>query len=389
MHTLRKKIQHREHREATEDTEGERHSSIWRDAYSISQLSLCNFLLVSVLLAEIPAAAQGKPLMAIDQECTAFAMAADGRVVYAVRRTITKNKFQMERDDIWIAEPGGRRRRIVEGEKLVRGTGPFSYQVHALHWSPDGRRVVADLETKSMSDEEGSTQDVEMGLLLDENGKEIKISGADSMISGAVNAEWLGDGATVGFLKEEIKPALLFSLNTVNPATGRTARIFENTGYAAVAWLTKRNLAAAVERDAQLSRPAVLVLLDIVKQTRKELARLETFSGGLSISPSGEKIAYYKDLETLEVIEVPHPEKARQVHALVGAYRWTPDERRILLKPGAENKSNVLELVNIENGNAEPILHGLTYRDFEISPDGRQVAVRIPGKGNIEVYPLR
>jgi hypothetical protein len=86
---------------------------------------------------------------------------------------------------------------------------------------------------------------------------------------------------------------------------------------------------------------------------------------------------------------VAHPEKIKQVHALVGAYRWAPDERRILLKPGAENKSNILELVNIADGNAEPILHGLTFRDFDISPDGQRVAVRIPGKGNIEVYPLR
>jgi hypothetical protein len=89
------------------------------------------------------------------------------------------------------------------------------------------------------------------------------------------------------------------------------------------------------------------------------------------------------------VREVAHPEKAIKVHALVGNYRWSADESRILLKPGADNKSNVIQWVTIADGATDPILHGLTYRDFEISPDGRQIAVRIPGKGNIEVYPLR
>jgi len=381
MQNQTKRINHR-------DTEGTEKKASTRLPGDLNVHSLCRAAFFCFWLAAMPAAAQEKPLLSIDQECTAFSMAPDGRVVYAVRHTFSRKKFQMERDDIWMAEANGKHRRIVEGEKLIRGTGPFSYQVHALRWSPDGRRLVADLETKAMNEEEGTTQDVEMGLLLDENGREIKIEGADSMIPGGIKAEWLADGATVGFFKEEMKPGLLYSLNMVVPATGRTTRVFENTGYAAGAWLAKRNLAVAIERDAQLSGPPVLVLLDVVKQTRKELARLEAFTGGLSISPSGEKIAYYRDLETLEVIEVAHPEKTKQVRALYGEYRWTPDERRILLKPGAENKSNVIELVNISDGNAEPILHGLTFRDFDISPDGRQVAVRIPGKGNIEVYPL-
>jgi dipeptidyl aminopeptidase/acylaminoacyl peptidase len=384
MQNRTKKINHRGHRD-TEDTEKKASARLLSD---LKFLALCGSVLFCFWQAAAPAGTPEKPLLSIDQECTAFSMAADGRVVYAVRHTFSKKKFQMERDDIWMADAGGRRRRIVEGEKLIRGAGPFSYQVHALRWSPDGRRLVADLETKSMNEEEGTEQDVEMGLLLDENGREIKIEGADSMIPG-INVEWLADGATVGFFKEEGKPGLTFSLNTVQPATGRTARLFESSAFAAAAWLAKRNLVVAVERDAQLSGQPVLVLLDVVKQTRKELARLETFSGGLSISPSGEKVAYYKDLETLEVIEVAHPEKIKQVHALVGAYRWPPDERRILLKPGVENKSNVIELVNIADGNVEPILHGLTFRDFDISPDGQRVAVRIPGKGNIEVYPLR
>lgn len=401
MQTQKKKIKHRGHRGHREEREkGTRAKKlgifILRDFLSFLSLctlrplcyAVCFFFLMAIAAA--PAGAQEKPLLSIDQECTAFAMAPDGRVVYAVRHVFSKRpfKYDMERDDLWMMDANGKRRRIVEGEKLVRGNAPFSYQVRSLRWSPNGQRLVANLMTSAVIDDDGTTRDQDMALLLDDSGKEIKIEGGDSVIPGGLNAEWLADGVTVGYLLEEMKPGLLFSLNTVRPVAGRGARIFENADYAAAAWLAKKNLAVAVERDRQLSGPAVLVLLDVIKQTRKELARLETFAGGLSISPSGEKVAYYRDLETIEVREVAHPEKVTRVRALVGPYRWAPDERRILLKPGAENKSNIIQWVYLADGRTEPILHELTFRDFELSPDGKQVGVRIPGKGNIQVFPL-
>jgi hypothetical protein len=35
-----------------------------------------------------------------------------------------------------------------------------------------------------------------------------------------------------------------------------------------------------------------------------------------------------------------------------------------------------------------PILHGLTFRDFAISPDGRTLGVIPPGKRNLLLFPL-
>jgi len=344
---------------------------------------------VAAVLLALPARAQEKPLYSIDQECTAFSLAADGRVVYSVRHVFSKKRFQMERDDIWVMEAGGKRRRILEGAKLVRGTGPFSYQVRSLRWSPDGQRVVANLATKSMTDEEGVAQDADLVIVLEENGKEMKALETENAVEGGSNAEWMGDSATLGFLKEEMKPSLLFSINTAKVGTGRATRIFDKTVFAAVAWSGKRNLAVAVERDEKLSGPPVLVLLDVIKQTRTELAKLEEFAGGLTISPSGDRVAYYRDLESLEVRDVRHPGKPIHVRALMGKYEWSGDERRILVKPGAENKSNTLEWITVADGQREPILHDLTFRDFDISPDGKQLAVRIPGKGNIVVYAVR
>jgi dipeptidyl aminopeptidase/acylaminoacyl peptidase len=333
--------------------------------------------------------AQEKPLYSIDQDCTAFSLAPDGRVVYSVRHVFTQKRFQMERDDIWVMVPGGKRWKILEGAKLVRGTGPFSYQVRSLRWSPDGQRVAANLLTKSMTDEEGVEQDADLALVLDGGGKDAKTIEAANAIEGAINAEWLSDSITLGFLKEEMKPNLLFSLHTMKAGQTGEKRIFEKSMVAAVAWAGLRNLAVAVERDEKLSAAPVLVLLDLVKQTRTELAKLDEFAGGLSISPSGEKVAYYRDMETLEVREVRHPGKPFRVRALIGKYAWSTDERKVLVKPGAENKSNTLEWITLADGQREPILHDLTFRDFEISPDGKNLAVRIPGKGNIVVYPLR
>src|SRR5713101_253568 len=127
MQDLTKKINHGGHGD-TEDTERNARTRLPGD---LNVISLCTSVLFCFSLAAMPAGTLEKPLLSIDQECTAFSMAADGRVVYAVRHTFTKNKIQMERDDIWMADAGGKRRRIVEGEKLIRGTGPFSYQVHA------------------------------------------------------------------------------------------------------------------------------------------------------------------------------------------------------------------------------------------------------------------
>jgi len=36
----------------------------------------------------------------------------------------------------------------------------------------------------------------------------------------------------------------------------------------------------------------------------------------------------------------------------------------------------------------QPIFHDLEYPEFAISPDGRNIAIIDPGKGNLSVYPL-
>ncbi len=369
-------------------------------------------ILFLLLCLSAPARAQETPTLTVDETCTAFAYAPDGRIAYAVRHILTTRRLEIQRDDIWLIGQDGKRRRIVSGEKLIQGPrglrdpAPFSYAVQSLRWSPDGTRLTVEMLTSQMINQRGDTQEGVVTLLLDENGKEIKIAGADSIIPDGVNAAWLADGVTVVYLQEAVKPKLLYSIHSVRPVAGRGGVLFAEHAFVAAAWNAKQNAGAAVERDRSLSGPPRLVSLDLIKETRRELAMLDGYVGGLSLSPSGTKIAYFRDHEVLEIRELAAPERVARLRVAFGAYHWAADEHRILLKRGLERRSGdlawvavpALDASSIKPGSGappaaevelRPVLHGLTFRDFELSPDGRFLAVTQPGKRNLLVYPVQ
>src|SRR5271154_658862 len=147
---------------------------------------LCLLACIILALCAIPPArAQDldKPVQTIDEEITAFAFAPDGRIVYAVRRPYKTKKYDLEHDDIWVQDAGGKRRRILQGDKFTRGDRPFTYTVDAFRWSPNGRVILAQFFTTALLDEYGKTQDATATLVLEENGKEVKLGGTDSFIN--------------------------------------------------------------------------------------------------------------------------------------------------------------------------------------------------------------
>lgn len=370
--------------------------------FHFSTLLLC-FCLIIFCLFSAPAAAQfaQAPLISVDEECVAFAFSNDGRIVYAVRRVYSQRRWELQRDDIWVVWPDGKRKRIVDGQKLVKSPVPFSYSVQFLRWSPDGTKLTAQLATSQVVDERGNTQDSLVTLLLDDAGKEIRISGADSIIPEGVHATWLADGVSVVYLTETVKPGLLYSMNLVRPVGGRGMPIFDKSTFVAVAWDAKRNAAIAVERNETLAGPPTLVWLDIPQRQRRELATLDAYLGLLSLSPSGKRVAWFRDQNTLEVRDLSAPEKtASTVKIPYGAFDWSGDETRILLRrgqqdrlgdsgrPGSARRSGDLLWVNLADGKLESVLSGLTYRDFALSPDGKLLAVTEPGKRALAVYPV-
>jgi dipeptidyl aminopeptidase/acylaminoacyl peptidase len=343
-------------------------------------------IVAAVALAAAPGAAQAQPETTISETVLAMAWAPDGRLVYAVERIIRVRRVEMQRDDIWVLGTDGRRRRIVNGEKLVQGGAPFSYSVRSLRWSPDGRRIVAELITSQIIDQRGTRREGWLTLLLDETGKEIKIQGADSVIPGGYEPAWLGDGVTVAYLAEAVEPRLLYSVFAVRPVAGRGWRMFDQHTFAAVAWNAKEQWAVAVERSADLTGPLMLVRLDLVSQQRTELTELEQFSGQLTISPSGKQVAYFRDPNTLEVRALDAPEKVTSLGVPLGSYQWDLDERRILLRRGTDRRAGALAWVYLEDGRIVELLHRLGFRDFALAPDGRRVAVTQPGARHLLIY---
>jgi hypothetical protein len=374
----------------------------------------------AILLSAPFCQAQEKLSFKIDDEVTRFAFSTDGRVAYAVRHVFSEKKIELQRDDVWIAERDGKKRRILQGEKFVRGSGPFSYLVRGLSWSPDGTKLTVELATSEMINENGDTREGVITLLLDDSGKEIQIAGGDSVIPGAVNAAWLADGVNIVYLTavqpETPRPLSektpnkekLFTVSRVQVSGGAATTMFLGEKFTASEWNTTKGTGLAIRHaldtigTVTLSVPVHLIALDLVRQTSRDLATLDGYAGGLSISPSGDKAAYWVSNEQLEVREIGSPNRVARVRVILGTLAWARDEKRVLVKQGPAAKSgNIVwaalpplspvaagAKVPTQDVPLQPILHGLEFRQFDISPDGSEVGVVEPGRRNLLVYAL-
>jgi len=366
---------------------------------------LCSLVCAVVGCCSLPSArAQNldKPLQSIDEEITAFAYAPDGRVVYSVYRHFKTKEYDLEHDDIWLQEANGKRRRLLEGQKYTRGNRPFSYIVNSFRWSPNGRMILAEFLTTTVVDDSGRAEDSFQTLLFDDSGREVHINKGDNVILDAASPFFLPDNATIAFLYEAVKPRMLFSLKSTRLDLGSLKSPQDGRTFREVAPIPGTISIVAVEQDHSMTGPNRLQRLDLFTDNDKELATLESYEGGLSVSPSGKKVAYFIDKEILEVRDLAALNHVARVRIGLGFFRWSPDEARILLKRAIEKKSGDLVWIDVPPtapipSNHEipvaqptpiPLLHGLSFRDFSISPDGRSLAVIIPGKRNLLVFPL-
>ena len=343
-----------------------------------------------------------KPAQVIDEEITAFAFAPDGRIVYAVRRPFKTKRYDLEHDDIWVQDAGGKRRKIFQGDKFTRGERPFTYAVDSFRWSPNGHTILAQLFITALVDDAGKTEDAIATLVLEDNGKEVKLGGTDSFVNPAADAMWLADNSTIVYATPGVKQTpQLYSFRYTNTATGPAGNCFEGRTFISAEPILRTNSAIAVERDKAQSGPPRLQQLELLAQDDRELATLDGYAGSLSVSPRGHRVAYFIDNEILEVRDISHPTfVARLRVGFGGIVRWSADETQILVKRAPEKKSgdivsiNVPELtvpvagrpVPIQEPTLNPVLHGLALRDFAISPDGRFLAVVPPGKRNLQLF---
>jgi dipeptidyl aminopeptidase/acylaminoacyl peptidase len=341
-----------------------------------------------------------KPVMNVDEEVTAFAYAPDGRIVFSVRRMFKTKKYDLQRDDIFIAESNGKRRRILEGQKFTHGDKPFTYQVESFTWSPNGHIVAVQLFTTTVDPEDEHHDDARALLLLDDQGRELHPRGNDPLVTEAEQPMWLRDNGTLVYLTEEISTRELFSMHYLYMSSGPETKVFEGRTFAAAVRIPGSNSAIAIERDRNMEGPPRMQRLELLQQEDKELATLDGYFGGLSISPSGTKAAYFLDREVLEVRDLEKPGRVARMRVGLGVVQWNAEETQIYVKRTVEKKSadlvsfRVPGLAEFRKGQVVPVLepeprqllHGLAIREYGLSADGRYLAVVLPGKRNLQVF---
>ena len=388
-------------------------------------LTAIPFVFAALFIFSAECKAQDNPILKIDDDITRFAYSAGGRIAYATRHVFSVKKVDLQRDDIWIYEPDGKKHRILDGQKFVRGTGPFSYTVHSIQWSPDGTKLAVELSTSEMINERGQTNEGVSTLLLDDSGREITIAAKDGLIPGASDCSWMADGTTVVCLfevqpltklpasqqRQEQQPKVdpMFILARVTMTSGPEASIFAGRKYRAFAWNTVRGDGVGIElagnpaiEPASPAGPIKLVAIDPARATSRDLGIIEGYAGGLSVSPSGKKAAYWIDNGQLEVRDVEAPGQAARLVVPLGTLAWSGDEHRVMVKRGAEARTGGLvwftvpPLATVATGTAprteevapQSVLHDLGFRLFDISPNGKLLAVVEPGRHNLLVYPI-
>jgi hypothetical protein len=362
---------------------------------TIHRAEFVAFAAIVGLLVSPAILAQLKPIMTIDEDCQAFAIGQDNRIVYAVPHIKRMKKVMIERDDVWIAEPNGRSKKIVDVDKFMPATTPSTYIVNALAWAPDSRHIVMNMTTmppelrKESQDDSANTTGPAGGgkaiALLDDGGQEIKVTGSKTrFIENVTNGTWLADGVDVVYLIGGGP----YQIGRVNPSNGQSSVLFAGHNFDSVVWDAKRNRAFGVGGNLSVLGKTVIVQLDLIHETVSEIARLDNYRGQLNVSPSGKKVAFFEDGDTIQVVDLANPKKPVRVNAGYGRFGWSKDERRLLLKRGPDEKSNDLVWVGIADGSFTPILHDLLYHDFAITPDGSLILVSEPGKRSLKMFPL-
>ncbi len=365
-------------------------------------LPVIAFLLMSSLPCGAFAQNMDKAVVTVDDEVTAFAYAPDGRIVFSARKMYKAKKYDLERDDIYVLEPGGKKRKIFSGEKFTLGDKPFTYLIERFTWSPNGKIVAVQMYTTTVDIDDGTTADARGLLFLDDQGHVLK-PGKDQVVLDAQNPLWLRDSQTVVYMTGTDLPMGVYSLQYLNVFSGPAGKAFEGRTFLDAARISGSNEAMAVERDRNMDGPPRIQKLEMLSQETQEVATLDAFAGGLSLSPSGTKAAYYLDKEVLEIRDLRAPNKIARMRVGLGVLQWSEDETKIYLKRTVEKKSADLvsvavpELKAYANRGEIPIdeptpnflLHGLTIREYGMSPDGKFVGIVLPGKRNLEVFSMR
>jgi len=339
-------------------------------------------------LISFDAAGQGfeKAQIRVDDDCAEFAAAPDGKIVYAVPHRRHIKKIEFVHDDLWVVDPNGSKRKILDGDKFMPAPPPANFVVDKLAWSPDSKKFTAEIRIESLSqDPDAPPTSIKAVALFDENGQQIPVTGIKSgYIENAGSATWLADGQTVVYLTGGGP----YQIMRMRPDEGKAVTLFDGHYFDAVAWDAARNQAFVISPDLSVTHRQFLIRLGLLNETISEVARVDNYQGAMAVSPSGQKVGFFADGDTIRVVDLAHPDKLIEVHAGLGRFQWGADERRVLLKRGPAERSGDLVWVGIYDDSFTPILHDLEFHDFEVEPNGKSVVVTQVGLRALMVFPI-
>lgn len=359
-------------------------SSIPR-AFPSALPALAPLALLLALCASAGSLAQEKPILEIARDCENFAISSNNKIACAVPQVKRIKKVVIQRADLWVAA-NGKEKLMVEADKFMPVPPPQSYVVDSLAWSPDGSRIAMSMTTQKPAGEDEPASNTKAIALLDDDGREIKVAGLKTrFIEDAARATWLADNSTVVYLVG----AGPYKIGRISTVTGQSSTLFEGHTFDAVVWDAARNQAFVLSQNLNVQNRQAIFQLDLTHEGVREISRVDMYAGGLTLSPSGKKIAFFADGDAIEVRDLANAAKPIDVRAGMGVFGWSRDERRVLLKRGPPEKSGELIWVGLYDGSFVPALHGLEYHAFAIAPDGASIAVTQPGREVLRVFPLQ
>lgn len=330
-----------------------------------------------------------KPSLAVTDDTVAFAIAPDNRVAYALRRLVHIKPYDLEHDDIFLTSSQGKKTRLAGVQKPAKDAVPFSYAIRSIAWSPDGHRMAVEADTLEVADAHSPARESEKAFLLNDTDHDADIEAMrTAALDGAWQAAWLADNATIVYLTESEKPKRRWQINMVRPGGGRAQPLFDGHTFAAVTWDAPRNVALAIEADANSAGPLKLVRLDLLQQTRREIGVVTGYTTQLTVSLTGERVAWFRDRENIEMRNLDSAAQATVVHIPYGHYEWGPDETDFLVKRGEAKESGDIFWARIADSQTQTILHGLVFGDFQISADGKYLGIFNPGRHGFQIIPL-
>ena len=105
----------------------------------------------------------------------------------------------------------------------------------------------------------------------------------------------------------------------------------------------------------------------------------------------------------LEIREIGAPKRIARMRIGLGVLQWSADDKYIYLKRTIEKKSADLVVfavpalaayephaeVPVTEPTPDFLLHGLTVREYVVSPDGRFIGIVLPGKRNLQIFAMK